>query len=490
MSLGVLTFSDPGGVLTITDAATVSRSFDLTTFGLWARVKSLSITLTGLSHTFPDDLDFLFVGPDGTNLAFWSDAGGGTAISNQNYTIRDSASLVLPDSGSIASGTYRPADYSFAEANSNWAGVSPSLVINHPATNGAATLDGSFGGKWIDNTTWTLFVRDDASPDSGTLNDFGIQATLNGICKPHDFNGTLTGSASDILWQSNDGTAGIWLMDGFTATSVGAAGPNGPWPFNPGPSWHVKGDADFDFDGRSDILWQNNDGTLAMWRMNGLAAVTLGAVGTNPGPDWHIKGTGDFNFDGPADILWQNDNGMPAIWLMNGFSVLTNGAAGAFNPGPSWQIKGTGDFNNDGRSDILWQGADGTPAIWLMNGLTVLTNGPAGPFNPGPSWQIKGTGDFNDDGRSDILWQNSDGTPAIWLMNGMNAIAVGAVGPFNPGPSWHIVGTGDYNIDQRSDILWQADDGTPAIWFMDGMSFIGGSAAGSFNPGSDWHVIA
>ena len=408
----------------------------------------------------------------------------------RTITIRDSASLVLPASGGIATGTYRPADYGAAEANSNWAGVSPGLVINHPTPNGAATLDGSFGGKWIDNTTWTLFVRDDASPDSGTLNDLGIQATLNGICKPHDFNGTLTGSASDILWQSNDGTAGIWLMDGFTATSVGAAGPNGPWPFNPGPSWHVKGDADFDFDGRSDILWQNNDGTPAMWRMNGLAAVTLGAVGTNPGPDWHIKGTGDFNFDGPADILWQNDNGTPAIWLMNGITVLTNGAAGAFNPGPSWQIKGTGDFNNDGRSDILWQNSDGTPAIWLMNGLTVLTNGPAGPFNPGPSWQIKGTGDFNDDGRSDILWQNSDGTPAIWLMNGMNAIAVGAVGPFNPGPSWHIVGTGDYNIDQRSDILWQADDGTPAIWFMNGMNFLSTGAAGSFNPGSDWHVIA
>ncbi len=195
MSLGVLTFSDPGGVLAITDAATVSRSFSFTTFGLWARVKTLSVTLTGLSHTFPDDLDFLFVGPDGTNLAFWSDAGGGTAISNQNYTIGDSASLVLPDSGGIASGTYRPADYGVVETNSNWTGLPPGLVINHPTPNGAATLDASFGGKWIDNTTWTLFVRDDASPDSGTLNDWGIQATLIGICKPHDFNGTLTGSA-------------------------------------------------------------------------------------------------------------------------------------------------------------------------------------------------------------------------------------------------------------------------------------------------------
>ena len=323
MSLGVLTFNDPGGVLAITDATTVSRSFSLTTFGLWARVKTLSITLTGLSHTFPDDLDFLFVGPDGTNLEFWSDAGGGTAIVTQNYTIRDSASPVLPDSGGVATGTYRPADYSVAETNSNWAGVPPGLVINHPTPNGAATLDASFGGKWIDNTTWTLFVRDDASPDSGTLNDFGIQATLNGICKPHDFNGTLTGSASDILWQNNDGTAGIWLMNGFTATSVGAAGPNGPWPYNPGPSWHVKGDADFDFDGRSDILWQNDDGTPGIWRMNGLAAVTIGPVGTNPGPAWHIKGTGDFNFDGPADILWQNDDGTPGIWLMNGMTVLS-----------------------------------------------------------------------------------------------------------------------------------------------------------------------
>ena len=50
MSLGVLTFSDPGGPLTITDATTVSQSFSLTTFGLWARVKTLSITLTGLSQ--------------------------------------------------------------------------------------------------------------------------------------------------------------------------------------------------------------------------------------------------------------------------------------------------------------------------------------------------------------------------------------------------------------------------------------------------------
>ena len=180
---------------------------------------------------------------------------------------------------------------------------------------------------------------------------------------------------------------------------------------------------DFNANGLSDILWQNDNGAPALWLMNGLTVVSNSPAGPfNPGPSWHVKDSGDFNGDGHADILWQSDDGMPAIWLMNGSNALSNGAAGSFNPGPDWQIKASGDFNGDGKSDILWQGSDGTPAIWLMDGLTVLSNSPAGSFNPGPSWQIKDTGDFNGDGKSDILWQNDDGTAAIWLMNGSTVL--------------------------------------------------------------------
>jgi hypothetical protein len=399
---------DFSGTLSIADNTTVSRSLTVNNLGGWGRIADIFVTLGGLTHTFPTDLDFLLLGPGGTNLEFWSDAGGSTPISNGNFTIIDSGASLLPGFGGIASGTYRPSDYGTAENSGNW-GLAPSLIINHPATSGTATFASAFGGAWVDNSTWSLYVRDDAAPDVGSLASWGFQINYRIIVKPDDFDG------------------------------------------KPGPSWHIKDNGDFNDDGKSDILWQNDNGTPSIWLMNGFAAQSTGAAGLfNPGPSWHIKATGDFNFDGPADILWQNDDGTPAIWLMNGLTVLINGPAGAFNPGPSWQIKATGDFNNDGRSDILWQGADGTPAIWLMNGLTVLANHAAGPFNPGPSWQIKATGDFNNDGRSDILWQNSDGTPAIWLMDGMNAIGIGAVGPFNPGPSWEIKGTGDYNGETRN----------------------------------------
>jgi len=393
--------------------------------------------------------------------------------------------LSLADSSANPAGTYRPTDYTGTEAvetSSNWSGVAG--PINHPASTGSATFASAFGGAWLPDTTWTLKIRDDVAGFAGSLAAWSVTFDFRIIVKPHDFDG---GFFSDILWQNNDGTPGIWTMTGFAAVTVGPAGPNAPWPYNPGPSWHARGDGDFNDDGKSDILWQNSDGTPGIWLMNGLTATAMSAVGTNPGPAWVIKDTGDFNFDGKADILWQNDDGTPGIWLMDGFNVLTAGSVGT-NPGPGWQIKGSGDFNNDGKSDILWQNLDGTAGIWLMDGLTVLAASPVGT-NPGAAWQIKGTGDFNNDGKADILWQHADGTAGIWLMDGLTPIATSAVGT-NPGTAWHVMGSGDYNGNSLSDILWQNDNGQAGIWFMNGLSVVTAGVAGSFNPGPEWHIIA
>jgi hypothetical protein len=65
----------------------------------------------------------------------------------------------------------------------------------------------------------------------------------------------------------------------------------------------------------------------------------------------------DFNFDGHSDFLWQNDSGEAAIWEMNGTSVIGGGSLG--NPGSSWHSIRAGDFNGDGESDILWQNTSG-----------------------------------------------------------------------------------------------------------------------------------
>jgi Ca2+-binding RTX toxin-like protein len=292
-----------------------------------------------------------------------------------------------------------------------------------------------------------------------------------------DFDNT---GSSDVIWQNDDGTPAIWTMDGFQQLGGSPVGGN------PGTSWHIKGAGDFNGDGYADILWQNDSGAANIWTMNGFNQLDGSYVGGNPGTSWHIKGTGDFNGDGKSDILWQNDNGQAAIWTMDGLSQLGGSQVG-INPGADWHIKGTGDFNGDGKSDILWQNDNGQAAIWLMDGFDVVSGSYVGG-NPGTDWRVIGAGDFDSDGRSDILWQNDNGQAAIWTMNGLTQTGGSPVGG-NPGASWQAKCAGDYDGDGCADILWQNDNGQAAIWTMSGLTQTGGSLVGG-NPGTSWHIPA
>jgi hypothetical protein len=80
------------------DNATVSNVLTLS-LPQWFRIVDLKVSLIDLTHTFPDDLDFLLLGPDERGFEFWSDAGGSTDIVNADFGITDSAASLLPTSG-------------------------------------------------------------------------------------------------------------------------------------------------------------------------------------------------------------------------------------------------------------------------------------------------------------------------------------------------------------------------------------------------------
>jgi hypothetical protein len=87
---------------------------------------------------------------------------------------------------------------------------------------------------------------------------------------------------------------------------------------------------------------------------------------------WTIAGVADFNGDGKADILWRDSGGNLSMWLMNGNALLDNSLF--VNVPPSWTVSGVGDFNGDEKADILWRDTAGNLSMWLMNGKTVLDN--------------------------------------------------------------------------------------------------------------------
>ena len=75
------------------------------------QLTSITVTLNGLSHLNPDDLDIVLVGPTGATFVFWSDAGGTVDVVNANVTLDDAGATVLPDATVIATGTFQPRNY-------------------------------------------------------------------------------------------------------------------------------------------------------------------------------------------------------------------------------------------------------------------------------------------------------------------------------------------------------------------------------------------
>ena len=128
---------------------------------------TLTLTIKGLSHTFPGDIDMLLVGPFGQKMIVQSDAGGGTGVGNVTYTLSDAGETALPTAGGWLSGTYRTTSIGSAGTDP-FAAPAPSGPYNEAAPAGSSTLRSSFGGINA-NGVWSLYVVDDFNGDSGNI---------------------------------------------------------------------------------------------------------------------------------------------------------------------------------------------------------------------------------------------------------------------------------------------------------------------------------
>ncbi|MEZ5427001.1 MAG: choice-of-anchor Q domain-containing protein [Pyrinomonadaceae bacterium] len=135
---------------------------NITVSGFNSLTTKVAVTLRNLSHSFPDDIDIILVGPQGQRSILMSDAGGNIAVTPHDITIDPSAADVLPDNGGLSGNLYRPANY-VGNAGENFPSPGPgNLGELEPADLGV------FNGT-NPNGTWSLYVVDDESGDSGMI---------------------------------------------------------------------------------------------------------------------------------------------------------------------------------------------------------------------------------------------------------------------------------------------------------------------------------
>ena len=130
---------------------------NITVAGLTGVISHVTVTLNNFGHTFPDDVDILLVGPFGQNAIIFSDVGGGTPVSGVTITLDDAAAMSLT-SAPLVSGTFKPTDLE---------GLPEIFPPPAPVPSGGSALN-VFNGT-NPNGVWSLYVKDDAAGDSGTI---------------------------------------------------------------------------------------------------------------------------------------------------------------------------------------------------------------------------------------------------------------------------------------------------------------------------------
>jgi subtilisin-like proprotein convertase family protein len=121
------------------------------------KIKDVNVTLKGYSHTYPDDMDVLLLGPGGQNAIIMSDTGSMHDLSNITLTLDDEAANFLYDGGPHVSGTFKP---------NNVTVDGPGGPDTFPFTPSGAVELSTFDGT-NPNGTWSLYVDDDFPTEDG-----------------------------------------------------------------------------------------------------------------------------------------------------------------------------------------------------------------------------------------------------------------------------------------------------------------------------------
>jgi len=333
-------------------------------------------------------------------------------------------------------------------------------------------------------------LRNLTAPGSTVVNFEGQQTFSVGnnprVIAAGDLNGD---GITDIAVSNYDDNSVSVLLNGNTAPAAVAPSFAPQQTFGTGANPYAIASADFNGDGKPDVVVANSGNSLG----NTISVLldtsapgatspsfsqqqpfTVGAAGADP----IAVATADLNGDGKNDIIVVIEGGYAVAALLNttapGALTPSFGPVQTFVSGTLPTAVAVGDINNDGKPDLVVtiSGTSGTGHdVWTYlnttgTGSNTLSFSPQ-VFTVGTNPQSVTLADVNGDGKKDVIVANgNDGTISVLL----NSTAPGApTATFSPqqtvttGSYTYFVNTADLNGDGRPDLIVIRYDGSNLV---------------------------
>jgi hypothetical protein len=225
--------------------------------------------------------------------------------------------------------------------------------------------------------------------------------------------------------------------------------------------------ADFNDDGKQDVLWRLPSGKPLIWQMNGLFVSSQHTVALSAGAEASIIGAGRFFGAAAPAVAWVDSSDNLRLWQIASDGGVVQNCIAASGIDPTWKFLAIADINNDGRDDVLWRFDDGILVVSLIDGCnapTTLTLSDAAK----PGWTFVGSGRRGATNQTDLLWTDSGANNLIiWAVAADGGGARTAI-PAGAQTGWIVSAVADFTGDQRADILWRNPDGSALTLWING----------------------
>jgi photosystem II stability/assembly factor-like uncharacterized protein len=417
------------------------------------------------------EADYSYGGARGTfDLLMKSTDGGGSWSKSQKGLPEGSAIIyaiaIDPSNTSVLYAGTDAGLYKSLDAGTNWVltgselaqtSVS-SLAIDSVKTSTlyAGTSQGAFRST-DGGVTWQPFnqglsakpVRSLAADSAGRLlyagtwsgGVFGFEFPSG----PLDLTVATNGVTRLLSIDANDERLTLESVD--FAGAVSREGPYGP--YDRWTASHLAAGSD----GLTRILWNNEDGSAALWLYG--ARGNQASYRLEPPLGRAIDVTSATS--GVSHVLWTDDDGRIAISAVDDSGRMSTSSI--LGPYRDWTAVAAAD-GADGLTRVLWNKADGSTALSFF--------GPAGlavsyRFPPASGWMAVDL-TVGADGENRILWTHDDGRIALWRVD--NSGEPTLRGPVYQPPSGFTASHIAAGPDRAMRILWTDGGGSALLWTM------------------------